>query len=56
MKHSHIQTPRTLAECSFTTGYRLVPLRRRFNLADALWAVAWFLSMAGLGVLMAWRM
>ena len=25
MKHSHLQTPRSLSECSFTTGYTTGP-------------------------------
>lgn len=28
MKHSHLQTPRTLADCQFTSGY---PTRYRYE-------------------------
>lgn len=46
MKPSHFQTPRTLAECHFQTGYRCAEPDRFAELGHAL--VGWC---AGLGLL-----
>ena len=55
MKHSHTQTPRTLAECSFETGYpvkRQEPYGRLATVAYGLLLVA---CLALIGVMLAWR-
>lgn len=49
------RTPRGLAETSFTTGYRLASLPRRWRLADILYPLACVLAFAAIGVLLAWR-
>lgn len=51
MKQSHLTTPRSLSECSFTPGYVCgEPKRSRW------WHVAITLGIfAGIGVMMAWR-
>lgn len=40
MKQSHLTTPRTLADCQFTSGYRSVAPARSPLWADALLACA----------------
>ena len=55
MKPSHTQTPRTLAECSFETGYptaRPEPYGRLATVAYGLLLVA---CLAFIGVMLAWR-
>lgn len=52
MKPSHIQTPRTLAECTWTTGYSSVRPERKTHWLEVVACVAIF---AGIGVLLAWR-
>lgn len=52
MKPSHITTPRTLADCTFTTGY---PSARRERLIAFGEAVAGIAVFAAIGVLLAWR-
>lgn len=52
MKPSHITTPRTLADCTFTTGYASAKAERRTAVLEAIAAIALF---AFIGVLLAWR-
>lgn len=52
MKPSHITTPRTLAECTFTTGYPSARQERRTAIIEIVLGVAVF---AAIGVLLAWR-
>jgi hypothetical protein len=55
MKPSHTQTPRTLAECSFETGYptaRPAPYGRLATVAYGLLLVC---CLAGIGIMLAWR-
>ena len=52
MKPSHYQTPRTLADCTFTTGYASARAERRTAFLEAIAAIAVF---ALIGVLLAWR-
>lgn len=52
MKPSHTTTPRTLADCTFTTGYASAQQERRANIRDAVLCIAVF---AAIGVLLAWR-
>ena len=49
MKPSHIQTPRTLADCTFTTGYSTARRERAIRWAEAIAGVAVF---AAIGVLL----
>lgn len=54
MKHSHLITPRTLADCEFRSGYysaqpSQVPRTRWWHVAIMLAAFA------GIGVMLAWR-
>jgi len=52
MKPSHYQTPRTLADCTFTTGYTSAKAERNARVLEAVAAIAVF---AFIGVLLAWR-
>ena len=55
MKHSHYQTPRTLADCQFDVGYptaRQEPYGRLATVAYGLLLVA---CLALIGVMLAWR-
>lgn len=53
MKPSHTTTPRSLADCTFTTGYSSVDLTPR---RSRWWPVALTLILAAyIGVLFAWR-
>jgi hypothetical protein len=52
MKHSHITTPRTLADCTFTTGYASARRERFISIIEAAAGIAVF---AFIGVLLAWR-
>ena len=47
-------TPRTMAECSFTTGYQSKRLRR-VDWGEVLRGLVTFAVFAGIGVMMAWR-
>lgn len=51
----NVTTPRTLAECQFTTGYRSAALPRRFGWADIARGVVCLGVFALIGVLLAWR-
>ena len=52
MKPSHTTTPRTMAECTFTTGYPSIRQERRQRFLEAAACVAVF---AFIGILLAWR-
>lgn len=52
MKNSHITTPRTLAECQFTTGYASARRERLIAWGETIAGIAVF---AFIGVLLAWR-
>lgn len=52
MKPSHTTTPRTLADCTFTTGYPSIRQERRQRFIEAAAGIAVF---AFIGVLLAWR-
>lgn len=52
MKQSHTTTPRTLADCQFTTGYASARQERRTAIIEIVLGVAVF---AAIGVLLAWR-
>lgn len=52
MKQSNITTPRTLADCTFTTGY---PSARSERITGWIEAIACIAVFAGIGVLLAWR-
>ncbi len=52
MKQSHYTTPRTLADCQFTTGYASAQQERRIAIVEAVAAITIF---AFIGVLLAWR-
>lgn len=47
MKPSHLQTPRSLSECNFTTGY--IQAQRRIDLADRI--VLWGCLIGGIALL-----
>jgi hypothetical protein len=47
------RTPRTVAECEFTSGYALTPIRRAS--VGWFWPVVCLLCFAGIGVMLAWR-
>lgn len=51
MKASHITTPRTLADCTFTTGYASIRQERRERTIEAVLAIVAF---AAIGLLLAW--
>jgi hypothetical protein len=38
MKHSHLVTPRSLNDCSFTTGYTTGPTDRQTGYSRVWWA------------------
>jgi hypothetical protein len=52
MKQSHYTTPRTLADCTFTTGYASARREKVIGILEAFACVAVF---AFIGVLLAWR-
>ena len=52
MKPSHTTTPRTLAECTFTTGYPSARSERLKAWGEAIACCAVF---AAIGVMLAWR-
>ena len=49
----NITTPRTLAECQFTTGYRSAAMPRRFAWSDLVYGAVCFGAFAAVGVLLA---
>lgn len=57
MKPSHLTTPRTLADCTFTYGYTSVhPMaHRNSRWASIGYAAACIAVFAAIGVLLAWR-
>jgi len=55
MKHSHTQTPRTLAECSFEVGYPTARPEPYNILATVAYALLLFACVALIGVMLAWR-
>ena len=57
MKPSHITTPRTLADCTFTYGYASVrPMAHRTRRwADMAYGAAAVILFAAIGVMLAWR-
>lgn len=57
MKPSHITTPRTLADCTFTYGYASVrPMAYRTSrLASFAYGAACVAVFAAIGVMLAWR-
>ena len=52
MKHSHLKTPRTLAECQWTEGYPIATPTAVESVASYLLAFA--LGVAGAVLLVAW--
>jgi hypothetical protein len=44
MKPSHLTTPRTLANCTFTVGYSIAEPRRNYSQAPGLIIVAFVLG------------
>lgn len=48
MKPSHLTTPRTLAECQWTSGYPQAPISRRDRIGGVLLAVAMGVAAAAL--------
>ena len=55
MKHSHTQTPRILAECSFDVGYPTARPDPYNRLATVLYGLLLVACLAGIGVMLAWR-
>jgi len=55
MKPSHTQTPRTLAECSFETGYPAARTEPYGRLATVAYGLLLFACVALIGVMLAWR-
>jgi len=55
MKPSHTQTPRTLAECSFETGYPTARPEPYGRLATVLYGLLLVCCLAFIGVMLAWR-
>lgn len=51
----NLTTPRTIAECNFTTGYQQAPAERRITLADVLYGVVCAGAFIAIGVMLAWR-
>ena len=54
MKHSHIQTPRTLNECHWTPGYRCVSVRETLWERIAGYALATAIGVGMAALLVAW--
>jgi hypothetical protein len=55
MKPSHTQTPRTLSECSFETGYPVKRPEPYNRLATVAYGLLLIFCLAGIGVMLAWR-
>ena len=55
MKPSHTQTPRTLAECSFETGYPVKRQEPYGRLASVVYGLLLVACLALIGVVLAWR-
>jgi len=55
MKQSHITTPRTLADCTFTTGHSAGCATRRNTPPDWVYKLATMAACVALGVMLAWR-
>jgi hypothetical protein len=55
MKHSHIQTPRTLAECTFDVGYPTARPEPYNRLAAVAYGLLLVCCLAFIGIMLAWR-
>jgi len=54
MKPSHLTTPRTLAECQFTTGYQSAEVARR-DYPLLFWILLWVCAVAALAIVLETR-
>ena len=55
MKPSHYQTPRTLSECQFEVGYPTARPEPYGRLATVLYGLLLVACLAGIGIMLAWR-
>lgn len=55
MKHSHLTTPRTTAECKFTTDYTRSGYKKPTRLGNFVYGAVCLACFAGIGVILAWR-